>query len=72
VDPDPTCEQNRRPRRQEILVHEVGHLFGLQHSDGAVTAADTCGGVMLTSPDRKSSNFTRLSLHKLRSAAMPD
>jgi hypothetical protein len=78
VDPDPTCEAGRSPRRQEILVHEVGHLLTLEHSDGAVTAADPCGGVMQASccpagspGTRRSSNFTQLSLHKLRSAAKP-
>ncbi len=79
VDPDPTCEAGRSPRRQEILVHEVGHLLSLSHWDGAATAADTCGGVMQPSccpvgdPSvRRSSNFTQQSLQKLRSIAKPN
>ena len=79
VDPDPSCEVGRSPRRQEILVHEVGHLLSLNHPDGSVTAADTCGGVMKPSccpagsaGTRQSSNFTQQSLHKLRSIAKPD
>lgn len=79
VDPDPTCEAGRSPRRQEIAVHEVGHLLSLSHADGAVTAADACGGVMQPSccpagsaGTRQSSNFTQQSLHKLRSVAKPD
>ncbi len=72
VDPDNTGELPRRPRRQEILVHEVGHILSLSHADGAVTAADPFGGVMLASnAPRQSSNFTQRSLNKLRSIAKP-
>jgi hypothetical protein len=74
VDPDPTCEAGRSPRRQEILNHEVGHLLSLGHPDGAIVAVvDPCGGVMQYSTfPRTSSNFTQQSIHKLRSIDMPD
>jgi predicted Zn-dependent protease len=76
VDPDVTGDLPRSPRRQEILVHEVGHLLSLMHADGAPTAANPNGGVMRPSccpaNTRQSSNFTDQSLHKLRSIAEPD
>ncbi len=72
ADPDLACEAGRSPRRQEIMCHEVGHLLSLVHTDGSVTAADPCGGLMMISPNRMSSNFTQKSLHKLRSIAKPD
>ena len=77
VDPAPVCADDpgtpRSPRRQEILVHEVGHLMSLSHNDGAIVAGtDPCGGVMLysTAP-RLSSNFTQESLHRMRSIESP-
>lgn len=78
VDPDPTCEAGRSSRRQEIVVHEVGHLLSLSHADGSLTTADPCGGVMQPSccpagspGTRRSSNFTQKSLDKLRRIAKP-
>ena len=77
VDPAAVCAlapgTPRRPRRQEIVVHEVGHLLSLDHPDGnTVAGVDPCGGVMLPTTDpRLSSNFTQQSLHKIRSIQDP-
>jgi len=82
VDPDPSGEAGRQSRRQETINHEVGHTFGLQHADGNATnragAQEPNGGVMApTCCDthgatiRKSSHFTRISLHKIRSRPFP-
>lgn len=78
IDPAPPCAADpgtpRHARRQEILVHEVGHLLSLTHPDGGIVAGtDPCGGVMRTSVSpRESSNFTQQSLSKLRSIEQPD
>lgn len=70
----------RQSRTQEILSHEIGHLFGLDHADGNVTAADPAGGVMNPSccpPDnpamgtRGASTFTQTSLAKIRAKTKP-
>ena len=73
----------RQPRGQEILNHEVGHLFGLRHPDGSrVLGVDPQGGVMNPTtfngiPDkpaagsRGASTFTQVSLDKLRHRAHP-
>jgi hypothetical protein len=62
IDPDRRGDPGRQPRRQEIVNHEVGHLFGGDHPDG---------GVMVPTPDRLSSNFTPVSLDKIRKCSRP-
>jgi hypothetical protein len=70
----------RQSRYQEILNHEIGHQFGLEHGDGAVTADDPQGGVMAPSccpPDspangtRGASTFSQVSLDKIRFVKKP-
>ena len=77
VDP---ASAGRQTRIQEIINHEVGHLFGLEHDDGLKTADDPNGGVMNPSccpPDdpangtRGASTFTQLSLSKIRTKTHP-
>ena len=62
IDPDRRGDPGRQPIRQEIVNHEVGHLFGGDHPDG---------GVMVPTPDRLSSNFTPVSLDKIRKCSRP-
>jgi hypothetical protein len=69
----PTCTNTRN---QDILHHEVGHLLGLEHPDGARTPAEPNGGLMAPSccgpTTRASSSFSQVSLAKLRSlTALP-
>lgn len=76
VDPDTTGATGRQPRRQEIINHEIGHLFGLLHSDGLPTASEPFGDVMAPSccpPNfvRRASTFGSTSLHKIRSKHKP-
>lgn len=72
VDPDPRGDAGRQHRVQEILNHEMGHVFQLQHADGTPAAAQRVnGGVMTVSPDRKASVFGSQSLNKLRSVPKP-
>jgi hypothetical protein len=80
IDPDITGAPNRQTRRQEILNHETGHLFGLLHSDGNPAAAgNPYGDVMLPTccpPDalgvtRQTSVFGTTSLVKIRSKIKP-
>ena len=79
IDPDKNGDPNRQSRRQEILNHEVGHLFGLKHEDGLPEAAKRANGdVMLPSWGRrpkwrrKASVFGATSLHKIRKAPKPE
>jgi len=71
----------RQTRYQEILNHEVGHLFGLLHPDGnRKLPAEPNGGVMNPTccpPDdptkgtRGASTFTKTSLAKIRKRPHP-
>lgn len=70
----------RQTRYQEILNHEIGHLFTLAHADGQKTTAEQSGGVMNPTccpPDdpnrgtRGASTFTRKSLDKIRDQVHP-
>lgn len=72
VDPDTTGAPGRQMRRQEILNHEVGHLFGLIHDDGLpANAGSVHGDVMRPTETRQSSDFGLTSLHKLRQRPKP-
>jgi hypothetical protein len=77
VDP---AGSGRQSRYQEILNHEVGHLFGLSHFQGARTTDQPNGGVMNPSccpPDnpvkgtRGASTFTRESKNWIRKRNHP-
>jgi Glucodextranase, domain B len=70
----------RQTRIQEILNHEVGHLFCLEHTDGLATPTEPLGGVMNPSGPpvddpahgtRSASTFTQLSLAKIRDRKHP-
>lgn len=72
----------RQMRRQEILNHEIGHLFGLDHPDGFIKPFDPQGGVMAPSccpPDnpspatrtRGASTFTEHSQDIIRKRLRP-
>ena len=70
----------RQMRRQEILNHEIGHLFDLEHADGFIGPFDPQGGVMAPSccpPDNPAQNtrgistFTELSISKIRARLHP-
>jgi hypothetical protein len=51
VDPDSAGDSGRQMRRQEILNHELGHVFSLWHHDGEPGLAGRANGdVMKTSP----------------------
>jgi hypothetical protein len=76
---DPAPGAGRQRRLQEILNHEVGHNFGLQHGHGTpANALDPLGDVMLPSccpPDtagstRGRSPFGAQSLHLIRSETL--
>lgn len=72
IDPDASGASGRQIRRQEILNHEVGHLFGLDHPDGEpVAAGSVYGDVMRPSTIRESSDFGLTSLDKIRGKTKP-
>jgi hypothetical protein len=80
ADPDPSGDAGRQGRRQEILNHEVGHLFGLDHADGLPAASGRANGdVMLPTccppsvqgQTRQSSTLGLTSLHKIRAKPEP-
>jgi hypothetical protein len=71
-DPDPRGDGGRQARLHEILNHELGHVFRLEHGDGQPSAAQCANGdVMSVSPERGASVFGYRSLHKLRTASKP-
>lgn len=60
------CRHCKKQHLQDVVNHEVGHLLGLQHTDGIISEQSPLGGVMLPSNSRKSAFLSALSISKLR------
>jgi len=79
VDPDSEGDAGRQSRRQEVINHELGHLF-LPFVTAAFTDHDVGepdeaqrpnGDVMRVSPVRRASVFGSRSLHEIRKCDRP-
>jgi hypothetical protein len=65
-------DPGRQSRLQEVLNHEIGHLFYLWHPYGKPGEAQRPNGdVMETSPTRKAGVFGARCLHEARKKTKP-